>query len=167
MALCLLVARSERVKRNDYFIWSTDKTPTEFQLGLSLLFLGLVFLADWYRHRRRDSLINVICCLLLVGMISQFLLLVFVILGAAFLLRPAILLPSFLLLGCALAIVAVLWPQHFTDDASMVLPAATAVGIGWLVALTGMLLGWVTGTTVGAGGIGGVLPRGGFLAASA
>ena len=119
---------------------AATRAPTEFQLGLSFLFLGLIFLDDWYRSRRRGSVINLVCCLLLVGMISQLLLLVFVCLGAAFLLRPAILLPSFLLAGCGLAIAAALWPQPFTEDASLILPSATAVGIGWLVAVTLMLL---------------------------
>jgi len=124
---------------------AATRATTEFQLGLSFLFLGLVFLADWHGNRRRDSLIDFVCCLLLVGMVSQLLLLVFAILGAASLLRPAILLPSFSLLGCGLAISAVLWPRPLTDDASMIVPAAMAAGLGWLVAATVRLLRFGTG----------------------
>ncbi len=124
---------------------AATRATTEFQLGLSFLLLGLVFLADWYGNRRRDSLLDFLCCLLLVGMVSQLLLLVFAILGAAFLLWPAILLPSFSLLGCGLAISAVVWPHPLTDDASMILPAATAAGLGWLVAATVRLLRLATG----------------------
>lgn len=138
------------MQKLDAIFWRNSLTATrgttEFQLGLSFLFLGLVFLADWCWSRRRDSLIDLVCCLLLVGMVSQLLLLVLVTLGAAFLVRPAILLPSFLLLGCGLAIAAVLWPHPLTDDAAKILPAATAAGLGWLVAATGMLLRWATGT---------------------
>ena len=125
---------------------TATRATTEFQLGLSFLFLGLVFLADWCWSRRRDSLVDVACCLLLVGMVSQLLLLVLVILGAAFLLRPSLLLPNFLLLGCALAIAAAFWPRPLTDEAAMILPAAAAAGVGWLVAATGTLLRFGTGT---------------------
>jgi hypothetical protein len=119
---------------------TATRATTEFQLGLGFLFLGLVFLGDWYWNRRRDSLIDFVCCLLLVGMVSQLLLLVFAILGAAFLWRPAILLPSFFLLGLSLAISAIVWPEAMTDEASMILPAAIAVGVGWFVAMTVKLL---------------------------
>jgi len=138
------VAETTGIEKLYTIFWNNSlaatRAPTEFQLGLIFLFLGLVFLADWCRNRRRDSLIDLIGCLVLVGLISQFLLLVFVILGAAFLVRAAILLPSFLLLGCGLAIAAVLWPQPFTDEASLLLPSAIAAGVGWLVAATLMLL---------------------------
>jgi len=121
-----------------------DYTPAltrpsgEFQLGLIFALLALVFLVDWQRNPQWDSLVNVGCCLALVGIVSQFLLIVLIVaLAAVLMLRPMAGLMVFVLVCYGLAALAALSGGPLVpNEVYSLLPVAGAIGVGCVI-------GWV------------------------
>jgi hypothetical protein len=109
----------------------------EFALGLLFLLLALAFLADWYRNSRGwDSLVDFTCCLLLAGIVSPVLLVVLMMAAGALLVRPTAGLFAFVLLCYGLAAYATLLTGIGVPDEIMtILPVATAILVGCLLAL--------------------------------
>jgi hypothetical protein len=121
--------------------------PTiEFELGLVFLLLGLVFLADWYSNSRWTSLFDLAFCMVLVGLTSEFLLLLLLTLFVLLLFRPAFVLPAFFLVGTGFAVAAALWASPLTGEAWALIPIAAGAGVGCLIALAARLMGaWDAG----------------------
>jgi hypothetical protein len=109
----------------------------ELELGLLFLLLALVLLADWYQNASGWlSLFDFGCCLVLVGVVSQFLLLLLVLTAAAILLRPAAGLLLFVVLCYGMATYAAFSTGPvFPHEALRVLPVAAALAIGGFLAL--------------------------------
>ena len=89
-------------------VFRTSLTRTranpEFEIGLLCLLLALAFLAHWHEDSRAwDSLVDAACCLLLVGVVSQFLLIVCVMAAGAVLLWPVVGVVVFVLVSYGLA----------------------------------------------------------------
>jgi len=114
------------------------RSSTEFELGLLFLMLALAFLADWYSNLRGwDSLIDLFCCLVLVGMVSNFLLLILMIAAAVLLLQRTAGLIVFALVCYGLAAGATLLAPGsvIQNETFMVLPVAAAIAVGCSFAL--------------------------------
>ncbi len=124
---------------------AVTRPGTEFQIGLMLLLLGLTFLADWHRNGGWDSLVDLACCLVLVAVISQYLLVVFLVVGAAMLIGPAIGIVVFFVLCYGLAIYATLVSGSLPNDVYVALPVAAAVGIACFAGFVHSTLTAVTG----------------------
>lgn len=124
---------------------SVTRPGPEFAIGLVLLVLGLAFLADWHRNGGWDSLVDVLCCLVLVGFISQYLLIVFLVAGAAMLIGPVVGIVAFFVLCYGVAIYAALTGTAISNDAFTILPLAAAVTIGCFVAFLSTTLAALTG----------------------
>jgi hypothetical protein len=125
---------------------AATRASTELELGLGFLLLGLAVLADLYRNSGTDSLLDLACCVLLVGIISPFLLLILVIAGTALLVRPALTLPALVLAGYGLAAYSTLTVgDAFTNQAFNILPLAAALGVGGLIGLMASVLRQGTG----------------------
>lgn len=111
------------------------RSSTEFELGLLFLILALAVLADWHANLRGwDSLVDLFCCLLLVGMVSNFLLLMVMIAGAVLLLQRTAGLVAFAVLSYGVAALATLMADGsvMQNKAIMVLPVAAAIAVGCL-----------------------------------
>src|SRR5262249_44598836 len=98
----------------DKLIALFDYTPAltrpgpELQIGLIFMLLALVFLADWQHHPEWNTLVDVGCCLVVVGVASQFLLVLLIVTSAALLImRPLPALMIFAILCYAIAAVGV------------------------------------------------------------
>jgi len=118
------------------------RASPEIGLGVLFVLLALALLADWYKNTRRwDPLVDVACCLVLVGLVSRSLLLLLVVVSAALLLQPVVGLVLLVVASYGLAAYAALMPN--TMDLSIVravLPIAAAVGIACLFALAQVVL---------------------------
>ena len=113
---------------------SVTRPGTEFAVGMILLLLGLAFLADWQRNGGWDSLIDAVCCVVLVSIISQYLLVAFLVAGAAMLLGPAVGIVVIFLFCYGTAIYATLVTSTFPNEVFTMLPLAAAIGVGGLIA---------------------------------
>ena len=116
----------------DYTPVATRPGP-ELLLGLIFMLLALVFLADWQRNPDTQSLVDVGCCLVLVGIVSQFLLILLVAAAAALLvMRPLPALMIFSVLCYALATVAIFsnGPSIVPYEIFRFLPLAAAIAMG-------------------------------------
>jgi hypothetical protein len=104
----------------------------EFGIGVLCLLLALAFLADWQQNSRGwDSLIDAGCCLLLVGIVSQVLLLVCLMAAGAVLLRPALGLIILVLMAYGLAAYAVLTGNlQIPIEGQLTLPLAAVLAVG-------------------------------------
>lgn len=109
----------------------------EFGIGVLCLLLALAFLADWHKNSRGwDSLIDAGCCLLLVGIVSQVLLLVCLMAAGAVLLRPALGLIILVLIAYALAAYAVLTGNlQVPVEGQLTLPLAAVLAVGCFLGL--------------------------------
>ena len=111
------------------------RSSMEFELGLLFLMLALALLGDWYSNLRGwGSLLDLFCCLLLVGMVSNFLLLVLMVAAAVLLLHRTAGLIAFAALCYGLAAGATLLApgSAVQNEALMVLPVAAAIAVGCL-----------------------------------
>jgi hypothetical protein len=110
----------------------------EVGIGLICLILALAFLADWQTNSRGWSpLLDAIGCLLLVGVVSRFLLLICLLVSGAVLFRPALGVILFVVTTCALAACAVLpGSLQVPIENQWILPLAVVLGVG-------CFLGWV------------------------
>jgi len=124
---------------------SVTRPGTEFAVGMVLLLLGLSFLADWHRNGGWDSLIDVICCLALVAIISQYLLVAFLVAGAAMLIAPVVGIVVLFIFCYGAAIYATLVTSTFPNEVFTILPLAAAIGVGCFVAFVHSTLGAFTG----------------------
>ena len=113
---------------------SVTRPGPEFAVGLVLLLLGLSFLADWQRNGGWDSLVDVLCCVVLVSVISQYLLVIFLLAGAAMLLGPAVGMVVVFVFCYATAIYATLNSGVLPNDVFIILPLAAAIGVGCFIA---------------------------------
>jgi hypothetical protein len=113
------------------------RPSAEFQLGIVFMLLGLTFLADWHRHGRWDSLIDVLCCAVLAGVVSQFLLIGLLLGGAASLvIGPTLGLVALVVASYGLAAFSVLSSGiGLPNEVFTILPVAAAIGVGCLVML--------------------------------
>ena len=113
------------------------RASTEFELGLVFLLLALAFLADWSWNSRWDCLLDLFCCLLLLGIISQFLLLIFMIPAMVVLIRPAGGLVTFVLACYVPAAYATLSTGcTVPNEVFAILPVAASIAVGCCLALT-------------------------------
>jgi hypothetical protein len=107
----------------------------EWEIGLLCLLLALVLLATW----REDSLqwgllADTACCVILVGMVSQFLLLLCVMAAAVILLKPILGVTVFVLMSYGFGTYAALSSSlEIPNEGQLILPLATVLG------LTGLL----------------------------
>jgi hypothetical protein len=99
-----------------------------------LLLLGLAFLADWHRDSAWDSLIDAACCLALLCVISQSLLLAFLVAGAAMLLAPLAGIIVLFVYFYGVAIYSVLVTNVFSSGVFIMLPLATAIAVACFIA---------------------------------
>jgi hypothetical protein len=113
---------------------SVTRPGTELAIGMILLLLGLAFLADWHRNGGWDSLIDAICCVAMVAIISQYLLIAFLVAGAAMLLSPIISIVVLFLLMYGTAIYATLVTSTVPNEVFTLLPLAAAIAIGAFIA---------------------------------
>jgi hypothetical protein len=113
------------------------RASPEFEVGVLCLLLALAFLADWYKNSRGwDSLFDVACCLVLAGLVSQFLLIVSVIVAGAVLLWPVIGLVAVVLIPFGLAACSTLFTDFVVpNEVPLLLPLAAALGLGCFLAL--------------------------------
>jgi hypothetical protein len=113
------------------------RASPEFEIGLLCLLLTLAFLADWHGDSGGwDSLVNAACCLLVVGVVSQFLLLVCVVAAGAVLLWPVMGVMVFVLTSYGLAAYATLSGNlGVPSEVRLTLPLAAALGVGCLLGL--------------------------------
>ena len=114
------------------------RASTEFELGLLFLMLALASLSDWYSNLRGwDSLLDLFCCLVLVGIVSQFLLLILMIAAAVLLLQRAAGLMALVMVCYGLAAYATLSTGStiIPNEVFMILPVAAAIAIGCFLAL--------------------------------
>jgi len=114
------------------------RSSMEFELGLLFLMLALALLADWYSNLRGwDSLLDLFCCLLLVGMVSSLLLLILMVAAGVLLLHRTAGLIAFAVLCYGLAAGATLLAagSALQNEALMVLPVAAATAVGCLFSL--------------------------------
>jgi hypothetical protein len=108
---------------------------TEFELGVVFVFLGLAFLAEWSRNPNRDILVDALCCVLLTGLVSLFLLQLLAITAVIVLLRPRLVPAVFVLLCYGPAAYALLLPgAGITSEIFLTLPVAAAIAVGSLLA---------------------------------
>lgn len=109
----------------------------EFGIALLFLLLALAILADWHRNKRGwDSLLDFVCCLVLTGIISQFLLLVLMITAGVLLLRPMAGLVGFVLLSYGFAAYVILSGSiKAPDGMGALLSVAAAILVGCLLTL--------------------------------
>ena len=107
----------------------------ELQVGLIFALLVFVFLADWQRNPQWGSLIDVGCCLALVGIASQFLLILVIVVAAVLLMtRPLPALLSFTLVCYGLATFAVFYNGPLLpNELFSFLPLAAAIGVGCVI----------------------------------
>jgi hypothetical protein len=114
------------------------RASPEFEIGLLCGLLSLAFLADWHEGSGGwNSLVNAACCLLLVGVVSQFLLLVCVMAAGAALLWPVMGVVVFVLMPYGLAAFATLSGNlGVPSEVRLALPLAAALGVGCLLGLT-------------------------------
>ena len=124
---------------------SVTRPGPEFALGLILLLLGLSFLADWYRNGGWYSLIDVLCCVVLVSVISQYLLVIFLVAGAAMLLGPWVGIIAVIVFCYASAIYATLNSGVLPNEVFTVLPLLAAVAAGCFIAFVHSALVPLTG----------------------
>jgi hypothetical protein len=130
---------------------AATRASTELELGLAFLLLGLALLVDLYRNSGSDSLLDLACCVLLVGIISPFLLLILVIASTALLFRPALTLPALFLSCYGLAAYSTLTVgDAFTNQAFNILPLAAALAVGGLIGLMATVLRHGTGANAEA-----------------
>jgi len=122
-------------------VFRTSLTRTranpEFEIGLLCLLLALVFLAHWHEDSRAwDSLVDAACCLLLVGVVSQFLLIVCVMAAGAVLLWPVLGVVVFVLMSYGLAAYATLSSNFgITGEVRLILPLAAVLAVGCFLGL--------------------------------
>jgi len=112
-----------------------NRPGPELVAGLVFALLALVFLADWQRSMQWDSLLDVGCCLALVGIASQFLLIVLIVPAAALLIsRPLPALTTFTLVCYGLAAFATFsnGPVLPGEIFSM-LPLGAAIAVGCII----------------------------------
>jgi len=116
---------------------ANTRASPEKEIGLLLLLLALAILADWYQKERGwDSLVDVACCVVLVGLISGYLLLILVLASAVLLLRPVMGLWTVVVICYGLAGLSSLFPNvSFPNEVRPVLPLAAAMTAGCLLAL--------------------------------
>jgi hypothetical protein len=113
------------------------RASTEFELGLVFLLLALAFLADWSWNSRWDCLLDLFCCLLLLGIVSQFLLLIFMIPAMVVLIRPAGGLVTFVPACYVPAAYATLSTgSTVPNEVFALLPVAASIAVGCCLALT-------------------------------
>ena len=124
---------------------SVTRPGPEFALGLILLLLGLSFLADWYRNGGRDSLIDVLCCLVLVSIVSQYLLVIFLVAGAAMLLGPWVGIIAVIVFCYGSAIFATVNSGVLPNDVFTVLPLVAGIAAGCFIAFVHSALAPLTG----------------------
>jgi len=124
---------------------SVTRPGPEFALGLILLLLGLSFLADWYRNGGRDSLIDVLCCLVLVSIVSQYLLVIFLVAGAAMLLGPWVGIIAVIVVCYGSAIFATVNSGVLPNDVFTVLPLVAGIAAGCFIAFVHSALAPLTG----------------------
>ena len=139
-----LTMREKLVALLDYAP-SVTRPGTEFAVGMILLLLGLSFLADWQRNGGWDSLIDVVCCLALLSIISQYLLVAFLVAGVAMLLRPVVGIVVLFLFCYGTAIYATLVTSTFPNEVFTMLPLAAAIGAGCFIAFIHSTLTAVAG----------------------
>jgi hypothetical protein len=101
----------------------------ETVLGFLCVLLALVFLADWRKNSETwDSLIDAGCCLVLAGVVSQFLLIVCVLGAGAVLLVPLLGIAVFVAISYAWAIFAALSTTvSFPSELRLALPLAAVL----------------------------------------
>lgn len=127
-------------KLESIFRLSLTKTRAspEFEIGLLCLLLALAFLAEWNKDSGGwDSLVDAACCLLLVGFVSQFLLLVCLMAAGVVLLRPVMGVVVFVLMSYGLAAHATLSGSlAVPSEVRLALPLAAVLVVGCLLGLT-------------------------------
>ena len=113
------------------------RASPEFEIGLLCLLLAVAFLAHWRKDPRAwDCLVDAACCLLMVGVVSQFLLLVGVMAAGAVLLWPVLGLVVFVLMSYGLAAYAALaGNMGLSSELRLTLPLAAVLGVGGVVGL--------------------------------
>jgi hypothetical protein len=113
------------------------RASPEFEIGLLCLLLAVAFLAHWRKDSRAwDSLVDAGCCLLLVGVVSQFLLLAGVMTAGAVLLWPVMGLTVFVLMSYGWAAYATLaGNMGLPSELRLTLPLAAVLGVGGFVGL--------------------------------
>jgi hypothetical protein len=133
------VAISAKEKIENVFSYSPAliRARPEFALGSLFVLLGLVILADWYRNSRGwDSLVDFTCCFLLAGMFSQVLLVIMVMAAAFLLLRPMAGLFAFVMLCYGMTGSATLFTRTtIPDEMRTIVPIAAALLVGWLLVI--------------------------------
>jgi hypothetical protein len=109
----------------------------EWEIGLLCLLLALAFLAGWREDSlQRGLLADIACCVILLGMVSQFLLFLCVMAAAVVLLRPILGIIVFVLMCYGLALYRLLSVGiAIPNEAQLILPLATALGIACLLGL--------------------------------
>jgi hypothetical protein len=114
----------------------------EFELGLLFVVLGLCFAGQWYRNPRSTILVDLACCVLLVGFVSPFLLLILSAAAVALLLRPWI---SLLVLAVVCYGLAV--NSGFSASGTIPYEFATTLPLAGTLAL-GLLLAFTEATLI-------------------
>jgi hypothetical protein len=115
---------------------ATTQGSSEFELGLVFVLLGLAFVAEWHWTPHKDSLVDIACSVILTGLISPFLLVLFAIAAVMLLFRPKLAPVGFVLFGFEAAVYARLSPgTSITNDVFMTLPVAAAIAAGWFLAV--------------------------------
>lgn len=109
----------------------------EWEMGLLCLLLALAFLAGWRQDSLQwDLLADTACCVILIGIVSQFLLFLFAMTAAVVLLRPILGITVFVLMCYGLAAYSVLSDSiAIPSEGQLILPVATALGITCLLGL--------------------------------
>jgi len=107
----------------------------EWEIGLLCLLLALVLLASWREDSLQwDLLVDTACCVILVGMVSQFLLLLCVIAAAVVLLQPILAITVFVLMCyCLSAYAALSGGSAIPHEGQLILPLAAVLGIAGLL----------------------------------
>ncbi len=113
------------------------RSSPEFEIGLLCLLLALAFLAHWHKDSRAwDALVDAACCLLLVGVVSQYLLLVCVMTAGAVLLWPVLGVVVFVLMSYGLAVYATLAGNiGLPNEVRLTLPIAAVLAVGCFLGL--------------------------------
>src|ERR1700733_13297560 len=115
---------------------ATTQGSSEFELGLVFVLLGLAFVAEWHWTPHKDSLVDIACSVILTGLISPFLLVLFAMAAVMLLFRPKLAPVGFILFGFEAAVYARLSPgTSITNDVFMTLPVAAAIAAGWFLAV--------------------------------
>lgn len=111
------------------------RTP-ECEIGLLCLLLALAFLGHWRKGSRGwDCLIDAGCCLVLVGVVSKFLLLICAIAAGAVLMSPVMGIVVFVLSLYGGALAALFTNFQEPSEVPLILPVAAVLGACALLAL--------------------------------